>query len=134
MTHPQCSWCGNAYGREHVGGHEAECTEKPAQVEELLAEVDRLKGQVRSLGELAARRESELIFRRDQLSRAEVLRAAADALREDDHLLAAEELREMADAAEQGTWTNGCRCHNRIGLTREQHENDCPLVIDKEVS
>jgi hypothetical protein len=21
-----------------------------------------------------------------------------------------------------------CRCHNRIGLTPEQHENDCPLA------
>ncbi|KOU17046.1 hypothetical protein [Streptomyces sp. WM6349] len=24
----------------------------------------------------------------------------------------------------------GCRCHNRVGLTSNQHENDCPLAAD----
>ncbi|MFI8448214.1 hypothetical protein [Streptomyces erythrochromogenes] len=23
-----------------------------------------------------------------------------------------------------------CRCHNRVGLASEQHENDCPLACD----
>ncbi|MBI0296767.1 hypothetical protein JBE04_20460 [Streptomyces sp. PRKS01-29] len=88
-----------------AGKAERERDEMTRLLGERDAEVERLRGRAEAAGEYY-RRATEAEKRVAELeahpSRTEVLRQAADELAEDEFLLAAEELREMADDAERG--------------------------------